>query len=126
MDIFKLLVLVLLFLLVLQLLRQHNPSFAIMASAACCVVLMLFTFEVCAPVFSLIRTLTGLSDNESFGAVLKCVAIILVTQMTQELCTESGQTALAGRVELAGRVAVLITALPLFSQMMDIITGMLS
>ncbi|MEG0305133.1 MAG: stage III sporulation AC/AD family protein [Oscillospiraceae bacterium] len=125
MDIFKLLVLVLVFLMMVQLLRTHNPSFAILASAACCVVLMLFSLKVCAPMFDFIRTLTGLADNESFGAVIKCVAIVLVTQMTQELCAESGQLALAGRVELAGRIAVLLCALPLFKEIMNIITGML-
>ena len=38
---------------------------------------------------------------------------------------EAGQTALAGRVELAGKVAVLLAAMPLFTVLTDTLLALL-
>ena len=46
-------------------------------------------------------------------------------QCTQDLCREAGQTALAGRVEFAGKAAMLVAALPLFSALADILLELL-
>ena len=62
------------------------------------------------------------------GAVnqaIKAVAIALMAQSVQDLCMEAGQTALAGRVELAGKVAVLLAAMPLFTVLTDTLLALL-
>ena len=57
--------------------------------------------------------------------VFKAVAIALMAQSVQDLCMEAGQTALAGRVELAGEVAVLLAAMPLFTVLTDTLLALL-
>lgn len=48
-----------------------------------------------------------------------------MAQSVQDLCMEAGQTALAGRVELAGKVAVLLAAMPLFTVLTDTLLALL-
>ena len=45
--------------------------------------------------------------------------------MLQELCAEAGQPALAGRVDLAGRVLVLAAALPLLEKLGEVLKALL-
>ena len=106
MDIFKILGFCLCALVLLSVLRQYNPGYAVLAALACCMVLLWFVMQALGPVLSFVETLSQFSGFEHLGTVFKAVAIALMAQSVQDLCMEAGQTALAGRVELAGKVAV--------------------
>ena len=101
MDIFKVLGFCLCALVLLSVLRQYNPGYAVLAALACCMVLLWFVMQALGPVLSFVETLSQFSGFEHLGTVFKAVAIALMAQSVQDLCMEAGQTALAGRVELA-------------------------
>ena len=118
MDIFKILGFCLCALVLLSVLRQYNPGYAVLAALACCMVLLWFVMQALGPVLSFVETLSQFSGFEA-------VAIALMAQSVQDLCMEAGQTALAGRVELAGKVAVLLAAMPLFTVLTDTLLALL-
>ena len=125
MDIFKVLGFCLCALVLLSVLRQYNPGYAVLAALACCMVLLWFVMQALGPVLSFVETLSQFSGFEHLGTVFKAVAIALMAQSVQDLCMEAGQTALAGRVELAGKVAVLLAAMPLFTVLTDTLLALL-
>ena len=125
MDIFKVLGFCLCALVLLRVLRQYNPGYAVLAALACCMVLLWFVMQALGPVLSFVETLSQFSGFEHLGTVFKAVAIALMAQSVQDLCMEAGQTALAGRVELAGKVAVLLAAMPLFTVLTDTLLALL-
>ena len=122
MDIFKILGFCLCALVLLSVLRQYNPGYAVLAALACCMVLLWFVMQALGPVLSFVETLSQFSG---FEHLFKAVAIALMAQSVQDLCMEAGQTALAGRVELAGKVAVLLAAMPLFTVLTDTLLALL-
>lgn len=125
MEIFKLLGFCLCALVLLDVLRQYNPSHAVLAALACCMVLLWSVAQALGPAAELLRRLSGLSGQKHIGTVCKAVAIAVVAQGVQDLCQQAGQTALAGRVELAGKAAVLLAALPLFTTLADTLLSLL-
>lgn len=125
MDIFKILGFCLCALVLLSVLRQYNPGYAVLAALSCCMVLLWFVMQALGPVLSFVETLSQFSGFEHLGTVFKAVAIALMAQSVQDLCMEAGQTALAGRVELAGKVAVLLAAMPLFTVLTDTLLALL-
>ena len=44
----------------------------------------------------------------------------MAVQTAADVCRDAGQTALAGKLELGGRLALLIVALPLFRRLLDL------
>ena len=124
-TIFKILGFCLCALVLLSVLRQYNPGYAVLAALACCMVLLWFVMQALGPVLSFVETLSQFSGFEHLGTVFKAVAIALMAQSVQDLCMEAGQTALAGRVELAGKVAVLLAAMPLFTVLTDTLLALL-
>lgn len=112
-------------LVLLDLLRQYSPGYAVLGALACCMVLLMWAASALAPVLDFVRTLTAGQDLEALACVGKAVVIALLAQSVQDLCTQSGQTALAGRIELIGKAAVLLTALPLFSKLTQTLTELL-
>ena len=125
MEILKILGLCLCALVLLDVLRQYGPTFAVLAALACCAVLLALAARTLEPVVEFARRLSQLSGSEHFGSVCKAVVIALLAQSVQDLCQQAGQTALAGRVELAGKTAVLLAALPLFTSLADTLLSLL-
>lgn len=125
MDMIKIAAFTIFALFLLGVLRQYNPSYALLASLAACVVLLVFAVRAVLPVFAFAEKLAAYAQWSDFSGVYKAVAISLLSQSAQDLCREAGQIALAGRVEFAGKVAVLLAALPLFAALGDIILELL-
>ena len=54
--------------------------------------------------------------------VCKAVGVAVVVRIAAALCRDAGQSALAAKVEIAGAVLTLSVCLPLFEQVLDLIT----
>lgn len=124
-EIFKLAGFCVCALILLDLLRQYSPGYAVLGALACCMVLLMWAASALAPVLEFVRRLAAGQDLEALSCVGKAVIVALLAQSVQDLCAQSGQTALAGRVELIGKAAVLLTALPLFSKLTETLTELL-
>ncbi|MEG2371890.1 MAG: stage III sporulation AC/AD family protein [Hydrogenoanaerobacterium sp.] len=49
-----------------------------------------------------------------------------MTQIACDTCKDAGQSAISTKVEIAGKLAVLVISLPLFKALMDIVAALLS
>ena len=103
--------------------NQLKPELSLLLLIACGVVLTLFLLQFVLPLieeFSSFAQAGGV-DSELFGVVLKSFGICVTVQTAADLCRDAGQSALAGKIELGGRLALLIVALPLFRRMLAIV-----
>lgn len=67
---------------------------------------------------------SGLPESY-ISLVFKATAICLITQITSDLCRDSGETAIASAAELWGRGAVTFISLPLVRTLISRITEIL-
>ena len=58
-------------------------------------------------------------DSEVLKLLVKALGICLTAQLAANLCQDSGESALASAVELLGRGAILLMALPLAAQLIS-------
>ncbi len=68
---------------------------------------------------------TGL-DESYLTIVFKSVGICYITQLACDCCRDSGENALASQLELAGKAALLLTAMPLFGAAAETIGSLLT
>ena len=59
------------------------------------------------------------------AVIIKSLGICYITQLAADTCKDAGEGAMAGRIELSGRVAVLILALPMFTALLQIAVGLI-
>jgi stage III sporulation protein AD len=79
------------------------------------------------PVFSLVKGLladTALAPY--FATLLKALGVSLAVEFCADLCKDLGESSLAGRLEMLGKVELLLLALPLFQEVVDLAGGLLS
>ena len=71
-----------------------------------------------------VRPACFLHPNAEF--LLKALGIAVLTQCCAELCRESGESGVANGVELAGKVEILLLALPLIAEILSTARELLS
>ena len=57
-------------------------------------------------------------QEERWQILLKTLGICLLTQTAGDLCRDAGEASLAGKVELAGKTAILLLCLPMFRELL--------
>ena len=101
-------------------LGQYRPEFRMLVTAAVTLLLMAMVLEQLSPVLEQLRStmeLTGLTGD--YAAILfKAVGFCLLTQLAGDVCRDSGESSIASKIELAGRAAILLTAMPLIQEVL--------
>ena len=65
------------------------------------------------------------ADRDISVIVLKGAGVAIVSELGAQLCTDAGERALAGRIALAARVAMLGLCAPMVAELTGVITGTL-
>lgn len=104
------------------LLRQYKPEYAMMVSLAA--VTFLF-FWILGEILPALNTLRGMMERTAFSSsalkiLMKCLGVCYLCEIAGQVCREAGQTAIASKVELAGKAAVLLLCLPMFEELLQI------
>lgn len=76
--------------------------------------------RVLSKVSPIIEQISSLTSNGEYAEILvKTLGICVICQFVSETCKDAGQGALASKVEFSSRVAIIITAMPLFRNILN-------
>ena len=70
-------------------------------------------------------SLGGVGEGH-LAVVLRGAGICLVTQLAADVCRDAGDTALACKAELTGRILLLLLAVPLYEEILTLIVGVVN
>ena len=56
-----------------------------------------------------------------FTAVLKITGIAYITEFGAEICRDAGEGAIAAKIEMAGKVIIVVLAIPVISSLIDLV-----
>lgn len=101
--------------------KQGREEFSPLVSLAVCAALFSVAITLFYPVIDYIREITSDSLLEPYaGTLLKALGVGLITQTTAEVCRDSGETAVAGKVELLGKAEIMLLSLPLLRELLSV------
>ncbi|HIZ16572.1 MAG TPA: stage III sporulation protein AD [Firmicutes bacterium] len=108
-------------------LRQYKPEYSIILSVAAGVLLLMFVVSAAAPIVDKINEIMDKSAavSQYGGVLIKALGICLISQMACDACTDAGEVSLASKAELAGKIAMVLVALPLFDDILDVVIKLL-
>lgn len=108
-------------------LRRYHQEYAILVSIAAGIVILLSLLSSISPAIRQINTLLSTAGLEPDYAIIlfKTIGICFLAQFAADSCRDAGENALAAKVELAGKLAIVVLALPLFEKIAQTATGLI-
>jgi len=110
------------------LMRQAGSQIHSLTALAAAIAAGLYCVSVLGGVVATIGNTAGNYglDSSAMGSALKITGICIVCDFTTDLCRESGMGALAGNVELAGKLCVAVISMPLAIELLEITARLLT
>ncbi|MBP0979268.1 MAG: stage III sporulation protein AD [Oscillospiraceae bacterium] len=110
------------------LLKQYLPEYSVLATLATSIIILFWVVVNLIPVLDKLTYFIKeiKMPGEYSLIILKSLGIAFVVQLISDICKDAGETAIASKLELAGKISILILSLPLFEKIISIIFEMLS
>ena len=127
MDIFKIAAIGLIGVVLSSILKGHKPEFATYVIITTVMVIFIMVLYKLTYLFEF---LTEIYDQLSYGRnffpiIIKVLAVAYIADFTAQICKDSGESAIAGKVELAGKVMIFYLAIPVIVTVMELINSIL-
>lgn len=108
-------------------LRNHKPEFSMMIGLGTAILLFLMILE---PLRSVVDFLDLVDQQITHGKsyfliLLKVLAVAYLADFTAQICKDAGETAIADKVELAGKVIIFYLAVPVMMSVLELVNKML-
>lgn len=110
-----------------SMLRRYHQEYAVLVGLAAGIAILLEIFANVAPAMRQIASLfsaTGISSDYA-AILLKTLGVCFLTQFAADACRDAQEGALASKVELGGKIAIVVLALPLFEKIAKTVSGLI-
>jgi len=107
--------------------KKQSPDIALLVTLASS--LLLF-FMILPELTYAIGVLTQLGDMLGSGAryvslILRVLGVAYMTELGAAVCTDAGETAIAAKIDMAGRLIILVMAMPIIIDIISMVSGLL-
>lgn len=109
------------------LVRQVKPEISVVISITGGILMLLMIANSLTSVFGTFNEViekSGLTKG-LFSTILKIVGVGYVAEFSASLCQDAGAGSIADKILLGGKVAILVLALPIVTNIINIISGLL-
>lgn len=111
-----------------RLFDRTSPEYGVFIKIAAAVGITAVIAAAAVPVIGRITDLyasAGSSAGDYLTVLIRCLGISFITKLTADICRDSGESAMATQAETAGRILLLIMALPLYEQAAELCTSLI-
>ena len=121
MDIIKIAAVIVLAVVIVSATPAFDKSVSAIIRLCICVVIMLYITSCITDVINSIRILTDEYISSDFAVIYKALGISIITVFVSDIAADSGNKALSNRMIFAGKAAIILLAMPVFIQVLEII-----
>lgn len=123
----RVLALALIALVVLVVLRQQRPEMAMLTSVTVGAALLIAVLSALGPALAVLSDLAVRARVEGYylDTVLRVIGVAYLADFGSQVCDDAGERSLGRKVELAGKVIIMIMAVPLVTAVLEVVLRML-
>ena len=126
MEVFKILGCAIIATILIVMLNNEKKEIGLVLSIAAGVCILLFTMSKITPIVDMLNALIESSgiNKEFLVIILKITGIAYLVEFGKNICIDAGQSAIATKLELAGKVIIVSLSLPLIATLVNVLTGL--
>ena len=127
MDVVKIIGVGLIALIIIILLKQYKPEFVIYVSLIAGTLILFMVLDKLTGIVELLSNLSNKAGiNAQFlGILLKITGIAFLTEFAVSICNDSGETAIANKIDLGGKIIIIAISVPIISSLLELIIKIL-
>lgn len=126
MEITKIISIAFIAVFIILVLKQYKPEFALQISIVAGIIILIFSVGKLEVVLALLKNLSNKIDINVgfFSILLKITGIAYLSEFASNVCKDAGETAIASKVELAGRILIIALSIPIISTLLETMLGL--
>ena len=127
MDIVKIVGIALVSLIIIILLKQYKPEFAIYISLLTGVLILILVMDKLTGIINLIDSIVSKSNinTEFITLLIKITGIAFLSEFAVSICKDSGEAAIASKIEIGSKIIIISMAIPILSSLLELILELL-
>lgn len=127
MEIIKIIGIALIALIIIIMLKQYRPEYAIFISILTGVLILFLVMDRLTGIVNLIESIQDkFSINTQFIALLiKITGIAFLSEFAVSVCKDSGEAAIASKIEIGSKIIIISMSIPIISNLLEIILKIL-
>lgn len=127
MDIGKILLFGLVAVVIVSLLRNERPEISIQLSLASGIVIFMLMLSKLTEVMKTMQLLALKLNIDVLylNTIIKIIGIAYLTAFGVELCNDAGQSSIGSKIEFAGKIFIIILAIPILMAVLQMIMKIL-
>ena len=113
--------------IIIVIVKQYRPEFVLYVSLAAGLFILVMIMEKINSIISLLTTLSNKTaiNNEFLVLLIKITGIAFLTEFTVSICKDTGETAIANKVDLGGKVLIISMSIPIIASLLETIVKLL-
>lgn len=127
MDIIKIIGVAFIAVIIIVILKQYRPEFAIYASIIAGVLILAMASGTLSGIIDMINSISSkTSINSEFLVILiKITGIAILTEFAVSICKDSGESAIASKVDIGGKIIIISMSIPIINALIDTVVKIL-
>ena len=127
MDVIKIIGVGLISLIIIIIIRQYKPEFTLYVSLFAGALILLFIMDKIGGIINLLTSLSNKTaiNNEFLTLLIKITGIAFLTEFAVSICKDTGESAIANKVDMGGKVIIVSMSIPIISSLLETIVEIL-
>ena len=127
MEIIKIIGIALIALIIIIMLKQYRPEYAIFISILTGILILFLVMDRLTGIINLIESIQDkFSINTQFIALMiKITGIAFLSEFAISVCKDSGEAAIASKIEIGSKIIIISMSVPIISSLLEIILKIL-
>ncbi|WP_096440492.1 stage III sporulation protein AD [Alteribacter populi] len=107
--------------------KEQKPMFAFLLTVFVGVLIFIFLVDKIAEIIGMLEELAGNANINMVyvQTILKIIGIAYIAEFGAQIAKDAGQGAMASKIELAGKVLIMVMAIPIISVIIETVLGLL-
>ena len=107
--------------------KKQSPEIALLITITASVLIFLMVLPMLTEAVHIVNYLGNLAEGQAayVNLALRVIGVAYMAELGASVCNDAGESAIAAKIDLAGRVIILVMAMPIIIDILRIVTGLL-
>ena len=107
-------------------LKNYRPDMALVLSIITGIGIMLYAISKMSSVINVLNDLVSKSgvNTDFLLIIIKVIGIAYIVEFGKNVCIDAGQSSIATKLEMAGKVVIVVLTIPLISSLVNVLVGL--